>query len=255
MHLRCQSVRFVDAAQRGPRLLRLAAIASAACVGASCCTARHHVAPAPGQYLVVLPVFTDVPVSGFPVSERNVLAAAHAFREWNKVAAVQGEPMTALLPPSLESIQMERDWLQLCATRDRFQPNVIDPEVALSNGDPVIIGGFPAPKQPYDPFAHALAKPTIVEGHVLPEIPEMRDRSILRVEIPAGEYCGFSGGPAAIIDPRGIIRVWGIAVAGYNARDNWPPWRRFTVMYVVRLTKADVTRIQGMKKLNPLEAK
>ncbi len=235
---------------------RLAIMLVALLVPSGCAAQGPHTRSSPpgADRLVVLPVYTDGPLSGFPVSQRNALTAAHSFTRWRWGAVVQGLPMTALLPKDVKLPPLERDWVVLCATRDRFKPNTIDPHVHLRAGDRVIVGGFRRPDRSIDPEVHAAAEPEIVEGHVLHDAPPSDEPAVVRLDVPPGEYYGFSGGPAAIVDSDAAVRVWGIAVGEEQIRGFWPPWRRRTILYVARLCPREVKRIQGMMKLNPLEA-
>lgn len=204
---------------------------------------------------MVLPVFTSRPSSGFPVSARNAVCSGHTFKNWFDVAAVRAIPMFAWLPDQsrLESQPWEKDWVQLSASRDRFKPNIIDPAVTLRVGDTVLIGGYRSHAPRNDPLRHASAAPEIVTGHLISVAGDGSEPEIVQVEVPPGDYRGFSGGPAAVVDPDGIIRVWGVCVAGQTGRDWRPPWPRRKISYVARLTTSDVKRMQAGVLANPSE--
>ena len=100
--------------------------------------------------LIVVPVFTDVRSSGFPVTKRNVICSSHALRDFT-VAAVAGFPLTVLpfthRAASVKPVT-DTDWEVLFAPYDRFTPNIIDPTAELQPGLPVLLAGYPHDQNP-----------------------------------------------------------------------------------------------------------
>jgi len=257
------------------------------------------------RQLVVLPVFTGSAASGFPISSRNVISAAHAFGECSALASVQGLPMFVMLPDQkgLKSRPPERDWIDLHATTDQFSPNVIDGTVVLRRGDLVFLGGYRPTKPPHpqihdshrppqgtahgfdsstssrkrrfdasDPLElcrywyvtrrNALLRWSLTRRRSRSEIlagrvvtPERSDGGpcLVDVEVPAMDYGGFSGGPAAILDDMGHVRVWGVIVRQGWIVDRSPPWRLRFVIKLARLPQEAMDTIQHGKFWNASE--
>lgn len=188
--------------------------------------------------LVVMLVHTSGVSSAFPVTSRKVVAAAHTFVGWGPYASVQGLPMAAALPRPglLKSLSAEDDWVYLYTTKDRFSPNLIDPQLVLRAGDPVLVAGYHGAAAPRDPINFGEFPPTIIRGRVAEPRPTVPGYGrVVAIEVPDGNYAGFSGGPAATVDPAGVVRVWGIVVRWYTLWGPWPPWRRRGLLLAARL--------------------
>ncbi len=206
--------------------------------------------------LVVVPVYTNAPTSGFPVSARNVVCSAHALSHSDRIASVRGYPMYAPVKPAASQptdIALGRDWLVLYSTRDLFTPNLVDPDVQLHTGDTVFFAGFRWAKLPdHGPAAHAAAPPEVVAARVIEADGSTGEsQDVVTAEAPLADYRGFSGGPAAVVGSDGRARVWGVTVGGEASW--WPPWRPHAVIYFARLKREDVSRFTMAKLLNPDE--
>jgi hypothetical protein len=230
-----------------------------------CCGAAGHPAHSPSdaavlaiaqRELVVLPVFTSMDSSGFPVSSRNVVCAAHAHWSAFPLAAVKGRPMFVVPGDAeLHDRPQERDWTCMYSTTNRFTPNLIDGTVELRAGDRVVFGGFRASEASRDPIEHMGRCPEILLGRVLSPQISVDSTSIVEIEVPWGDYHGFSGGPAAIVDENGQLRVWGVVVrVGWV----WNPLRSFcrrSVLKAARMPQGVLDKIQKAEFLNPAEAR
>jgi hypothetical protein len=230
-----------------------------------CCGAAGHPADSAGdaaalaiaqRELVVLPVFIGAGSSGFPISSRNVVCAAHALRSGFTLAAVKGRPMLAVPSDAvLENRPPERDWTFIFATTNRFTPNLIDGTVELRAGDRVVFGGFRQSEASHDPVEHMGRCPEILLGRVLSPQISVDSTSIVEVEVPWADYHGFSGGPVAIVDENGQLRVWGVVVTG-----GWV-WGRSSffcprfVLKAARMPQGVLDKIQKATFLSPSEAR
>lgn len=206
--------------------------------------------------LTIVPVFVTSPVSGFPISCRNVITAAHCMKPPLDVAAVAGFPMK--LPPDYDvsksgSYSDEQDWVVLMATADRFTPNRIDATVDLSKGSRIVIAGYRGAKAPYDAAWHSTRQAEYIVGHVVSPDRSTHELQVIKAEVPYGEYGGFSGAPAAIADLDNHISVWGVVVRESSFRDFVPPWKRHRLLWIARLPASKMPRLQDAKLLNPTE--
>jgi hypothetical protein len=167
--------------------------------------------------LQVLPVYTDGFSSAFPIDSRRAIMADHALYFGCSFVAVRGMPMHCVNGPRLggdvRALPPARDWVIIRAKQDRFAPNIIDGCTPLLPGHVVFLGGYPAdpPSSYVDPLWHAQRSPSIVVGRVIGE--SQREPGVVEVEVPQrANYIGMSGGPAAIVDADGNVRVWGVIV-------------------------------------------
>ncbi len=193
--------------------------------------------------LQVLPIFDFTGSSAFPISRRNAVMAAHARHSASDVVCAAGSPMVAPQNigtfPHNTSIAPEKDWVIIHAREDRFNPNIIDPTVKLSVGDLVFIGGFPVkpPVNNFDPVEHAQRKPEFVMGRVLTSSISDGGGGMVWLLGPPGDFHGCSGGPAAIVDESGQVRVFGDFTLGY-----WIPFGQ--LLGVTRLPQSALDKFQ-----------
>ncbi len=166
--------------------------------------------------LQVVPIFDTSGSSGFPVSKRNVVMAAHALSGNTEQVSAGAAPMR--IPQSQgwirrkKPVQSQDDWIVIRGLQDRFKPNIIDPTVELRAGDLVFIGGFPVrpPVNNYDSVEHAQRKAEIFTARVV--TPEYSNDGPCMVWLsgPTRDLHGCSGGPVAIVDKLSQVRVFGV---------------------------------------------
>lgn|GEM_PF-7012272 len=109
------------------------------------------------------------------------------------------------------------DWVVLLGTRDRFVPNVIDPAARPQPGNRVIMGGFFLAGMKFTRKDFWQIPSAVIEGTVVDPDRRSEDQvGLVLIQVPAGRYDGFSGGPAACLGWQGELRVWGtIVYQGY----------------------------------------
>lgn len=224
--------------------------------------------------LKVLPVYAVGHGAGFPISRRNAISAAHTFMDSARqdhsvaghldcvIAAVAGRPMLAQWPHAaadLSTLPPQRDWVVLMATVDRFEPNEIDSTIIPREGEMVVLGGFPMPKgttAQESPAQLTDRAPVIVAGRVL-QMSDSTNGELVEVEVSPleREGRGFSGGPAATVDDKGNVRVWGVIVRGGWRWTPRPVLRRVFALTIARLSQSDFDRFSRARLLNPEEEK
>jgi len=194
--------------------------------------------------LQVVPIFDLSGSSGFPVTKRNVIMAAHALSGNTEQVSAGASPMSA--PQSQGSIARKTpvapqdDWVLIRGLQDRFKPNIIDPTVELRAGDMVFIGGFPVcpPVNNYDPVEHAQRKPEIFSARVLTPWYSNDGPCMVWLSGPTRDLHGCSGGPAAIVDKLGQVRVFGVFT-----RVDELPTHHTVLLGVTRLPNKDFEKI------------
>ncbi len=150
-----------------------------------------------------------------------------------------------------DSIPKTHDMIDLHSTIDRFEPNVIDPHVELKRGDLVFLAGFYGEKRPYDSVAFLSRTPKIVIGRVL-TASRGPGAGLVQIDVPLRDYRGMSGGPVAIVDEDGIVRVWGVVV---RTQPVWDP-QDLVFRYVIkaaRIPEARLSHYRRTKLLHPSE--
>lgn len=164
--------------------------------------------------------------SGYPLTSTIGVSSEHQFDERASNAAVDGRPMlSTYIPPyrvpNSGPRRGKNDWRILVGVSglERFELNVIDPNVELKVGDKVYLGGFPLVYRDYSAKEFLRMKPLVIEGTLVELDSKDKDwEGLVLVRVPPAEYGGFSGGPAAVIDDEGTIRVWGTIVRqGYRS--------------------------------------
>ena len=141
--------------------------------------------------------------------------------------------------------------IDLHSAIDRFEPNVIDPHVELSRGDLVFLAGFYGEKRPYDSVAFLSRTPKTVVGRVL-TASRGPGAGLVQLDVPLRDYRVMSGGPVAIVDEDGIVRVWGVVV---RTQPVWDP-QDLVFRYVIkaaRIPEARLSRYLRTKLLHPNE--
>ena len=167
--------------------------------------------------------------AGYPITRKIGITSEHLTDDLKPNVSVDGLPMvSAFLPPFRTEYLGPRlnryDWRIVTGVseQDRFEPNVIDPKVELKVGDKVYIGGFPFYYHYWSQKDFLRQKPLVIETTVVELNSKGREwGGLVLVKAPVAWYNGFSGGPAAIIDDSGTIRVWGTMI-GYLFR--WKDW-------------------------------
>lgn len=159
--------------------------------------------------------------SGYPVSKTMGVTSSHLVDGSSSTVAVDGRPMIAALCMPYRSfnetkpVPSRKDWRILgnVQNSERFEPNVIDPKVDLKIGGKVYLGGFPLVYRKCTPKEFLRMKPLVLEGTIVELDAKQEEWSgLVLVQVPEARYGGFSGGPAAVIDDAGNIRVWGTIV-------------------------------------------
>ena len=156
--------------------------------------------------------------AGYPVSPSWVIASSHQFAGRPAIAAVEGEPMMVGNFPirfklDRDQLAPQDDWLVLFGTKKRFTPDLIDPSITLAPDDRVLLGGFFLADKQVSRRQYWRIPPRVIQGRLIGiglEGTEMR--GLMLVEVPYGDYGGFSGGPAAKVDESGRPRIWGTCV-------------------------------------------
>jgi hypothetical protein len=182
--------------------------------------------------------------SGFPISPRLVVTAAHVCDE-ALVLNVDGLPMAAvgrnerLHGPCLRWFKrgegpLVDDWILLAGSLKRFTPNLVDFDFRPTLGQEVLLGGFFLGKASAAQRRHL--QPEFVRGWVTEDSAwPPKEEGAVRVKVPADDYGGFSGGPAAYLGADSKVRVWGVVVYGATY------WKRQEPVYHV-LTIAPLPR-------------
>lgn len=177
--------------------------------------------------------------SGTPITATTVIASAHGFDDSGPIAAVDGYPMKARHISESSpnpSRRVQDDWMILESTRARFKCNDTCPNVSLAAGRRVLVAGYRASELPYDLKRLGEFTPELVEGRVMDRRTSTHcPNAVVPIRVPHGDYIGFSGGPAAVVDPTGAIQVFGIIVELRYRRSVIPPWRRYVELWAVRL--------------------
>ena len=201
--------------------------------------------------LVVLPTYAGGPLTSFPVGPRTVMTAAHGIN-LQPIISVGGVPMTHLCAyRNRDLISGARDMADMHSTIDRFEPNIIDPHVELKRGDRVFLAGFYGEKKPYDSVGLLSRTAKIVVGRVL-TASRGPDAGLVQIEVPLRNYRGMSGGPAAIVDDDGMVRVWGVAIRGGLV---WDPHDLVfrSVATAARIPEARLSHCRRTKLMHPSE--
>lgn len=206
------------------------------------------------EELVVLPVFGESRTSGFPVSPRTAIGAAHALDPdacipngaWGFVAA-RGYPMMAGMYASAEESRrsMTDDWMIMLCSKDRFEANCIDVGVELRRNDLVFIGGYFSQGVPNRAARFISSQPSIISGRVINRVSRMKGaRQLIHISVPIKDYRGFSGGPLAVVAADDELRVFGVVVRQgfvWDARDG----RYRYALFAIRLTQQDISRARS----------
>lgn len=150
-----------------------------------------------------------------------------------------------------DSIPAAHDMIDLHSTIDRFEHNVIDPNVELRRGDRAFLAGFYGEKAPYDCVAFLSRTPKIVVGRVL-TASRGPGAGLVSIEVPRRDYRGMSGGPAAIVDEHGIVRVWGVVIQGGLVWDSQDLVFRH-IELVARIPADRLSQYRRTKLLHPNE--
>lgn len=196
--------------------------------------------------------------SGTPVARDMLVAAAHCFDDTGPLAAVDGYPVQArhhseVRPNSARDVR--DDWMILESARNRFVPNNIDPTIALEADQRVYVAGYRAADLPADLTRMIEFPPRLVEGRVMDaafssDCPD----GVVPIRVANGDYMGFSGGPAAVVDDSGNVRVFGLIARLYYRREWRPPWRRYIELWAVRLPPTTALRAQRVPFRRPTPA-
>ena len=224
------------------------------CLVVSCSDSKECLAPtipasrafAGGGGIQVALVVNNSLGSGTPIAPDLVITSAHVFDHSGPIAAVDGYPMR---PFDLRRTIFDRsrdvrdDWVILKSTKDRFKTNTIDPTLTLHAGERVYLAGYSQSLAPHDPAQFGDYLPGVVEGVIadsncLLPCPD----GVVPVRVEHGEYLGMSGGPAAIADDQGNIRVWGIIAKLFHQREILRPWRRYITIWIIRLPEPAAVR-------------
>jgi hypothetical protein len=164
--------------------------------------------------------------SGYPINSRMVVCSGHQFAGRIRAAAVEGVPM--LVGNFVERMGLDRndlatqdDWLVLLGTVDRFDTNIIDPTALPGPGQRVVLGGLFLAGKKYTREQYWQIQPSIIEGTAIEATtPAPEQVGLVLVAVPARDYGGFSGGPAATVGEDGEPRVFGtIVYQGYADTD------------------------------------
>lgn len=156
--------------------------------------------------------------AGYPISPMMVIASGHQFADRIRAAAVEGAPM--LVGNYADRVALNRnhlaprdDWVVLVGMRDRFEPNLIDPRARPEPGQRVLLGGFFLAGRNLTRKEVRQLRPSIIEGTAVRAASVSEEQAgLVLIEVLEGRYDGFSGGPAACVDQRGQVRVWGTIV-------------------------------------------
>ena len=160
--------------------------------------------------------------AGYAITPKMVIASGHQFANRTRAAAVEGAPM--LVGNFADRVGLDRnqltprdDWVVLLGMRDRFEPNLIDPMARPEPGQRVLLGGFFLAGRNFRRKEVRQLRPSIIEGTAVDAASVSDEQAgLVLVEVLEGRYDGFSGGPAACVDQRGQVRVWGtIVYQGY----------------------------------------
>jgi hypothetical protein len=156
--------------------------------------------------------------AGFPYARRRVITAAHGLHGLKGPIKVDGQIMRVeeayrariqVNPPD------EQDWVVLTAPDARFAPDRFAPRDWMPRaGQRVRVGGFqhqhwlprvqfPGNPEDYERAFNAAA-PVYVEGVILDRalFNEAIPDQLFWIKVPKGDYRGFSGGPAAILEEK-----------------------------------------------------
>lgn len=199
----------------------------------------------------VVPVYSVSCNSGFPISQSNVLIAAHALYEGCSIVAVAGAPFRAS-PASqkfLTGLPPEWDWALVRGATTELSPNILDGRVTLRYGDVVFIGGikkkgFGWSNPESEGILHALRKPEVIAGRIVRPSVTNNGPIIVEVAVPYGDYHGYSGGPAAILDSNGHVRVWGVVVEQGWTTDCSKSGQRVFALRIARIPQQLVDKLQ-----------
>jgi hypothetical protein len=160
--------------------------------------------------------------AGYPITPRMVISSGHQFANRIRAAAVDGRPMLVgnfveRMPMNRSDFATREDWVVLLGTADRFVPNLIDPTARPEPGERVVLGGFFLAGKRFTRRDFWQIPPAVIEGTVIDAATRSEDQvGLVLIDVPAGRYDGFSGGPAACHDTEGALRVWGtIVYQGY----------------------------------------
>lgn len=196
--------------------------------------------------LQVVPIFDMGGSSGFPVTKRNLVMAAHARSGNTELVSAAAAPIRASQKAGRimrkTPVEPQADWLVITGLQDRYQPNIIDPTVELHAGDLVYFGGFPIrpPDYNFDPVEHAQRKPEIFTARVLTPLYSKDGPCMVWLSGPTRDLHGCSGGPAAIVDKLGQVRVFGVFTYGYEVPFGLPK-----ILGITRLPSKDFEKVQN----------
>ncbi|MBN2445690.1 MAG: trypsin-like peptidase domain-containing protein [Phycisphaerae bacterium] len=200
--------------------------------------------PVVEQHLQVLSAMTVAgPVSAIPVDAHTVLMAGGSLRGGVLAAVIDGRPWTVVGDPQhlarvlmpAAAIDPADDWVLLGRREDRYppvlnidpdaeptplglalvtlgelHPNVIDAGATPGAGERVILAGF---RQPDAGNTANEPERVVVEGTMEDRDTTQSGSEVAAVVLaPPGDYSGFLGGPAAVVDANGDYRVWGVIV-------------------------------------------
>jgi len=174
----------------------------------------------PERTLKVVHVVSEMHLlAGFPRTREEYITAANEIQPL-LVGVVDGFPMVAKGVPRDESGSVPAPWAILTGRGYATTPNIIDPGQSVAPGDTVLVGGFARPSEGMTAIEYLDVGPSVISGRVLESHIDNADTPARYfVSAPDGEYGGFIGGPAALFNADGNLRVWGVIVR----------WERFAL--------------------------
>ncbi len=197
---------------------------------------------------MALPFYDDGASSCFPINSQIAVTAAHCISASCALVAVRGEPATTSVYSKdyINKLAHDRDFVFVHPTRTEFHPNLIDTSVVLRRGDAVYFGGYPAisGKEGFDGVRHAQRSPEFFVGHVIGPVVGDSSPNLIWIEVPWRDYHGCSGGPAAVVDANGNIRVWGVVVRVGLIGDAQPPGGLRFAIGIARLPQSVLDHVR-----------
>lgn len=171
---------------------------------------------ADGQVLRVVHVVSEQHLlAGFARRPGESVTAARELQPL-LVGVVEGYPMVGQRVPAGgadDTSPAAVPWVVLMGRGYAGEPNVISPGVDVAAGDGVLLGGFVLPEHGVSAIEYLQVPPSIIRGRVLDvEVDDGGTFTRYWVGVPAGEYSGFVGGPAASCDADGTLHIWGMIV-------------------------------------------